>query len=56
MDEVAVIDDPVAAAVAVDPIRSRLLAELRQPASAWPSQATWPAPSPMGLPLSTWLL
>src|SRR5689334_23213732 len=34
MDEVAVITDPAAAAVAVDPIRSRLLAELRQPASA----------------------
>src|SRR5262245_19280897 len=29
-----VIDEPVAAAVALDPIRSRLLSELRQPASA----------------------
>ena len=29
-----VIDEPLAAAVAVDPIRNRLLAELRQPASA----------------------
>jgi len=29
-----VIDEPLAAAVALDPIRSRLLSELRQPASA----------------------
>ena len=34
MDEIAVIDDPVAAVVALEPIRSRLLAELAAPASA----------------------
>lgn len=34
MLEVEVIDDPAAAVTALDPIRSRLLAELRQPASA----------------------
>ncbi len=34
MDEVEVIADPVAATVALDPVRSRLLAELSQPASA----------------------
>jgi len=34
MAEVEVIDDPVAAAVAIEPARSRLLAELGQPASA----------------------
>jgi DNA-binding transcriptional ArsR family regulator len=34
MDDVAVIDDPAAAAVALDPVRSRLLAELATPASA----------------------
>jgi DNA-binding transcriptional ArsR family regulator len=34
MLDVAVIDDPAAAAVALDPIRCRLLAELREPASA----------------------
>jgi DNA-binding transcriptional ArsR family regulator len=34
MDEVAVIDDPAAAGVTLDPVRSRLLAELVEPASA----------------------
>jgi DNA-binding transcriptional ArsR family regulator len=34
MDDVLVIDDPAAAAVALEPIRSRLLAELTAPASA----------------------
>jgi DNA-binding transcriptional ArsR family regulator len=34
MLDVQVIDDPAAAAVALDPVRSRLLAELAQPASA----------------------
>lgn len=34
MDEVSVIDDPAAAVVALEPIRSRLLAELHEPASA----------------------
>ena len=34
MQDVAVIDDPAAAAVVVDPIRSRLLAALGTPASA----------------------
>ena len=34
MLEVEVIDDPAAAAVALEPIRSRLLAELSEPASA----------------------
>src|SRR5262245_33594318 len=34
MLDVAVIDDPAAATVALDPVRSRLLAELMQPASA----------------------
>jgi DNA-binding transcriptional ArsR family regulator len=34
MDDVAVIDDPAAAIVALEPIRSRLLAELTEPASA----------------------
>jgi DNA-binding transcriptional ArsR family regulator len=34
MLDVRVIDDPAAATVALDPIRSRLLSELRQPASA----------------------
>jgi DNA-binding transcriptional ArsR family regulator len=34
MLEVHVIDDPAAAAVALEPVRSRLLAELSQPASA----------------------
>ncbi|MGH2617045.1 MAG: helix-turn-helix domain-containing protein [Thermomicrobiales bacterium] len=34
MDDVAVIDDPAAAVVALEPIRSRLLAELTAPASA----------------------
>jgi DNA-binding transcriptional ArsR family regulator len=32
--EVAVIDDPLAAAVSLDPVRARLLAELAEPASA----------------------
>ncbi len=32
--DLAVIDDPNAAAVALEPVRNRLLAELRQPASA----------------------
>lgn len=32
--DIGVIDDPAAAAAALDPLRSRLLAELRQPASA----------------------
>jgi len=34
MMDVNVIDDPAAAAVALDPLRSRLLSELREPASA----------------------
>ncbi len=34
MIEVAVIDEPEAATVALDPVRCRLLAELREPASA----------------------
>ena len=34
MLDVAVIDDPAAAIVALDPVRSRLLAELAEPASA----------------------
>ncbi len=34
MNDVEVITDPAAAAVALDPIRSRLLAELAEPASA----------------------
>jgi DNA-binding transcriptional ArsR family regulator len=34
MLEVEVIDDPAAAAAALDPVRSRLLAELTEPASA----------------------
>jgi DNA-binding transcriptional ArsR family regulator len=34
MDEVAVIEDPAAAGVSLDPVRSRLLAELVEPASA----------------------
>ncbi|HTF46563.1 MAG TPA: helix-turn-helix domain-containing protein [Pseudonocardia sp.] len=34
MDEVAVIEDPVAAGVSLDPVRSRLLAELVEPGSA----------------------
>jgi hypothetical protein len=34
MDAVGVIDDPAAAIVALEPIRSRLLAELAEPASA----------------------
>lgn len=34
MFDVDVIDDPAAATVALDPVRSRLLAELAQPASA----------------------
>jgi DNA-binding transcriptional ArsR family regulator len=34
MDDVAIIDDPAAAIVALEPIRSRLLAELNEPASA----------------------
>jgi hypothetical protein len=34
MDSVQVIDDPAAAMVALDPVRSRLLAELAVPASA----------------------
>jgi DNA-binding transcriptional ArsR family regulator len=34
MLEVAVIEDPAAAAVALDPLRARILAELREPASA----------------------
>ena len=34
MLEVQVIDDPASAVVAVDPVRSRLLAELSEPASA----------------------
>jgi DNA-binding transcriptional ArsR family regulator len=34
MDDVAVIDDPATAIVALEPIRSRLLAELAEPASA----------------------
>ena len=34
MDDVGIIDDPAAAIVALDPIRSRLLAELAEPASA----------------------
>lgn len=34
MLDVSVIDDPAAATVALDPVRSRLLAELHEPASA----------------------
>nr|WP_296076510.1 helix-turn-helix domain-containing protein [uncultured Actinoplanes sp.] len=34
MDDVAVIEDPAAAEVSLDPIRSRLLAELASPGSA----------------------
>ena len=34
MDDVAVIDDPAAAGASLDPIRSRLLAELAEPGSA----------------------
>ena len=34
MEEVEVIDDPAAATVALEPVRSRLLAELAAPASA----------------------
>src|SRR5690348_12574370 len=34
MLDVEVIDDPAAAAVALEPVRSRLLAELTEPASA----------------------
>lgn len=34
MDDVAVIDDPAAAGVSLDPIRARLLAELTEPCSA----------------------
>src|SRR6476646_7662206 len=34
MLDVEVIDDPAAATVALDPVRSRLLAELAEPASA----------------------
>lgn len=34
MMDVGIIDDPAAAAVALDPIRRRLLSELREPASA----------------------
>ncbi|HMP02246.1 MAG TPA: helix-turn-helix domain-containing protein [Gemmatales bacterium] len=34
MASIGVIDDPAAATVALDPVRSRLLAELREPASA----------------------
>lgn len=34
MQDVQVIDDPAAATVALEPVRSRLLAELAQPASA----------------------
>jgi DNA-binding transcriptional ArsR family regulator len=34
MLEVGILDDPTAAAVALDPLRSRLLAELSEPASA----------------------
>jgi DNA-binding transcriptional ArsR family regulator len=34
MDDVGIIDDPSAAIVALEPIRSRLLAELAEPASA----------------------
>jgi hypothetical protein len=34
MQDIDVIEDPAAAVVALDPIRSRLLAELKAPASA----------------------
>src|ERR1700755_2745371 len=34
MQEIAVIEDPAAAEVSLDPIRARLLAELAEPASA----------------------
>jgi DNA-binding transcriptional ArsR family regulator len=34
MDDVAIIEDPAAAEVSLDPIRSRLLAELAEPGSA----------------------
>src|SRR5262245_8227370 len=34
MEDLHVIDDPVSASVALDPVRSRLLSELREPMSA----------------------
>lgn len=34
MQELAVIDDPAAAGVSLDPVRARLLAELVEPGSA----------------------
>src|SRR5262245_4386396 len=34
MQELCVIDDPASASIALDPVRSRLLAELRAPISA----------------------
>src|SRR5262245_1237698 len=34
MLDIGVIDDPAAASAALDPVRSRLLSELREPASA----------------------
>jgi DNA-binding transcriptional ArsR family regulator len=34
MDDLAVIDDPAAAGVSLDPVRARLLAELAEPGSA----------------------
>ena len=34
MDDVAIIDDPAAAEVSLDPVRARLLAELARPGSA----------------------
>jgi hypothetical protein len=34
MDDIGIIDDPAAAVIALEPIRSRLLAELAEPASA----------------------
>ena len=46
MLDVEVIEDPAAAAVALDPVRARLLAELAEPASAarrWPRASGWRA-------------
>src|SRR5437867_4480594 len=40
MDAIAVIDDPKAAEASLDPVRSRLLAELAEPASATAVAAT----------------
>ena len=41
--EVAVIEDPAAAEVSLDPVRARLLAELAEPARPrrWPPESAW---------------